>query len=407
MKNRHLIFISILLIFSNLFASCASTGPKVSKAERKQKEEEFNAKFLEASNKWVPRVYRVGYRLVTSHVPGHGKNQPRFSFAGIGVDDFKDYARKIYGADKSVKGVMVLGLYPGSKAEGIDLKPGDIIVKVNGKKTKNLGSYFKRIRRSDGKTVKITAWRSGQWIEREAPLEKVFYNAQFFLSPTPDVDAHAAFSKINVGIGAIRYCRNDDELAVIMGHELAHTTLKHSLKTMGVGLSTSVAYGALAGLIDAFTYGGVGNVVTRPMQEATQAAISRRYEREADYFGMKHAFHAGYDVENGSKVFSRLATDAPGFTLLAYTFATHPETSERFLRLQKMIDEFKTQYPEKFPLEKNQDWELTVPVSAGETLDIALERLIQEKKRIESTAPVVKAANSSKSAVPESVRATG
>ena len=376
-KTRLLIF---YLLIASFLASCASTGPSVSRAERKRKEDEFNAKFTQASQKLLPRVYRIGYKLVESHVPGHGSEAPKFEFIGVGVGDLKDYARAVYGIDKSVKGVLVLGLYPGSKAEGVDLKPGDVIEMVNGKKTKSLGSYFKRIRKAKGESVTMKIVRKGERLECTVPLEHVYYNAQFFLAPTPDLDAHSAFSKIGIGIGAIRYCRNDDELATIMGHELAHTTLKHSLKKMGVGLSTAIAYSAVAGIVDAFTFPGLGRLITDPAQEATEAAVSRRYEREADYFGMKHAFHAGYDVENGSKVFGRLATDAPSFTLLAYTFADHPKTSERALRLEKIVEEFKTQYPSKFPIERHPDWDVIVPVEAGETLEVALQKLLQEKK---------------------------
>ena len=369
-----------LLLIACVLASCASTGPKVTRAEKQRKEAEFNAKFAEASQKLLPRIYRIGYKLITSPVPQHGSAEPKFEFIGVGVADLKDYARTLYGIDKSVKGVLAQGVYPGSQAEAVDLKAGDVITKVNGKKTKSLGSYFKRIRKAKGDSVALAVVRGKETFERAVPLERVHYNAQFFLSPTPDLDAHSAFSKIGVGIGAIRYCRNDDELATIMGHELAHTTLKHSLKNMGVGISTAIAYGAAAGIIDVFTFQGLGGLLTGPVQEATEAAVSRRYEREADYFGMKHAFHAGYDVENGSKVFARLATDTPGFTLLAYTFASHPKSSERALRLEKIIEEFKTQYPDRFPLGKHADWDIIVPVEAGESLNEALNKILQAPK---------------------------
>ncbi len=383
MQTRHRLrfkLTALAVLLSLAVFGCASTGPRVSKAERKAKEADFNRKFIQASERMVPKVYRVGYRLVSSHVPDLGAEKPKFGFVGVGVDDLKDDIRKVLGIDKSVKGVLVRGTYPGSKAEGLDIRPGDVIQKLDGKKVKNLGSYFKAVRKARSSTVKAGIWRKGDQIEMELPVEKVYYNAQFFLSPTPDLDANAAFSKINIGIGALRYCHNDDELAVIMGHELAHTTLKHSLKHLGIGVSSALAYGAVAGVIDAVTIGGVGNLLLRPVEEAQEAAISRRYEREADYFGMQHAFHAGFNVENGSKVFSRLAMDTPSFSLLAYTFASHPKSSERFLRLEKIIEEFKTKYPEKWQQLKNPDWEIVIPVGSGETLDEALNRLIESEK---------------------------
>ncbi len=382
LKNFSVLTISLFLT-SLVLVSCASTGPKVSKSERKRMEDEFNAKFLQASDQWLPRVYRIGYQLLSSHVPGHGSEEPKFGFVGVGVDELKDYARKTYSIDKSVRGVLVRGIYPGSKAEGVDIRAGDVVEKLEGKKTQSLGSFFKVVRQARKPNLKAEIKRRDEKLERDLPVEKVYYNAQFFLSPTPDLDANAAFSKINVGIGAIRYCHNDDELAVIMGHELAHTTLKHSLKRMGAGIGSAIGYGAAAGVIDAFTFGGVGNLIMSPIQQATDSAISRRYEHEADYFGMRHAFHAGYDVGNGSKVFARLATDAPGYNLLAYTFASHPKTSERFLRLEKIVEEFKARYPDQAAANaknKSLDWELIVPIAPDETLRDAVDKLLAEQK---------------------------
>lgn len=380
LKKSSFLRISAIFLIGILLASCASTGPKVTQEELRRKEEEFQRKFFEASESWMPRIYRVGYRLLSSHVPGHGKSDPKFNFIGVGVDELKQHGRKIYGVRKSVKGVLVRGLYPGSKAEGLDIQTGDIITRVDGKKVKNLGSYFKGIRKTKRDTVRLGILRKTETLEREVPVERVYYNAQFFLAPTPHFDASALFSKIDVGIGAIRYCRNDDELAVIMGHELGHTTLKHSMKKLGAVTATGVLYGVIGGLINIVTFPGLGSAIVYPMAAATDAFVSRRYEREADYFGMQHAFHAGYDVGGGAKVFSRLATDAPGFELLAYTFSTHPKSPERFLRLEKIAGELKQKYPEKLPLLQSPDWEVVVPVRPGESVEEALETLLREKE---------------------------
>lgn len=378
MKKIRVLILFLILAFG--FTACASIGPTVTKEELKKAEEEFNQKFLQASEIWYPRIHRVGYKLLTSPVPDHGSGKEKFNFVGIGVEELKDYMRKSYGIDKKIQGIVITGIFPGSKAEGLDLKLGDMIEKMDDKAIKSVGAYFKKIRKAEKKSIKTQIYRKGARFTVDLPIEKVYYNAQFFLAPTPMLDAHATFSKINVGIGAIRYCRNDDELAAIMGHELAHVSLKHSLKKLGANIGTSIGYGILAGVIDAYTFQGAGNALLNPAQEATQAKISQQYEREADYFGMQHAFHSGYNIQNGSKVFARLATDAPGFTVLAQILASHPMNSERFLRIEKMIEEFKTKYPEKFSAHTSQDWELIVPVQAGESMNEALERLLQSQK---------------------------
>jgi len=372
--------LSLAIILSLAFSltSCVSTGPKISKEDRKRVEEEFETKFLRASAGWLDRVYRVAYQLLRSPIPGRSDKEPKYGFVGVGVDDLKEYARKTNNIDKEIHGVLVRGIYPGSEAEGIDVKAGDVIVALDGKKTKSLGRYFKVIRRAKKKTLTAKIWRQGQILEREFPVEKVYYNAQFFLEPTPNVDASAAYSKVEVGIGAIRYCQNDDELAVIMGHELAHITLKHIIKKTGINIATDTMYGVAAGAINYFTFSTLGSFMVYPAHEATNAAVSRRYEREADYYGMRHTFHAGYDVGHGAGVFGRLATDEPGYSLLAYTFSTHPKWPERYLRLQKITEELERLFPEQAEaIQQKPDWEISVPVKPGETIHEALERLSQ------------------------------
>ncbi|MBI4971615.1 MAG: M48 family metalloprotease [Candidatus Omnitrophica bacterium] len=381
MKHKLPILLLMIAFVTALVSGCATTGPRVSPEEIKRKQEEFNAKFFEAAQGYLPRVYRVGYQLITHHVPDHGDEKPKYGFVGVGVDELKDYSRKAYQIDKSVKGVLVLGLYPGSKAAGGDIQPGDVIQKINGSDTKDLKAYFGKIKGVTGDFVQAKIWRKGSLIERDIPVEKVFYNCHFFLGPTPNFDAQSLFSRIDVGIGAIRYCRNDDELAFLMGHELAHTTRHHGYKKLGAGLASAIAYGALAGTIDTFTVPGVGNAVTTPMQQATDNAVSREYEREADYFGMKHTFHSGYSVKNGYKIFSRLATDKPGFDVLKIIGSTHPNAPERLLRLEKTLEEFKQQFPEKYEKqENNADWEVVISVQPGETIEVAVEKMIEEKK---------------------------
>ncbi len=152
-------------------------------------------------------------------------------------------------------------------------------------------------------------------------------------------------------------------------------TLKHSAKKLGAGIGMGLGYGTAAAVIDAFTVPGLGQAIVNPALQASQAALSRQYEREADYHGLQHAFHSGFDVDNGSQVFIRLGSDAPGFQVLAYTFASHPNAPERALRLEKAQEEFKKKYPEKYPMKTREDWQLVVPVEAGESLEAALEKL--------------------------------
>jgi len=362
-------------------SSCVSTGPKISAKEIAQKQIEFDRKFYASLQTWLPRIYRIGYRLLKAPVPQHSSETPKYNFLGVGVQEIKKPTRKALDLPKKVRGVLVIGLYPGSEAEGLPLKMGDVIKRVNGKRVKTLAEFYKQIKKAKGDSVTLNVWapETGSSV-LQAPLEKVYYNAIFFLKPTPNFHASALFSKIEIGIGAIRYARNDDELAVIMGHELAHTTLKHTAKKLGSNLGVGVAYSAVVTVVDTFTVQGLGNILVDPVKKITDSGISRRYEREADYYGMKHAFHADYAIENGARVFARLSGDKPTFNILSYTFASHPSSPERFLKLEKIIEEFREQYPERFPMTHHSDWQVAIPLQPGESIYEAILRLAEEIK---------------------------
>ncbi|GEM_PF-1235252 len=396
--SKSLIICFSLLVISTLTTSCASTGPKITKKERDEAQELFTIKFIQASEKWLPRVYRIGYRLLNSPVPDYihkGKPTQLYRFVGIGVEELTSAGRTVYKIPVSVKGVLVRGLYPGSQAEGLDIQPGDVIQRLDGTKIDRVRTYFRKIRNAAGRLVKVQIWRDGRQIERYLPIEKVFYNAQFFIAPSSALEVDPTlFSKVFVGVGAIRYCKNDDELAVLMGHELAHTALKHPAKKLGIRTGSRLVFGSAAKAINIFGIPGVGNLVVDPLEKATDAAVSRRYEREADYFGMLHAFHSNFNVTNGSKVFSRIATDNISTGFLASAFAEQPKASERFLRVEKVIAELNDKYPGRIEeADKNSDWEIIIPVENGETYDQVLNRLVEERRPEPQSARVVTTVN--------------
>lgn len=391
--SKDFLILSALLFISTLAVSCASTGPKITKSEKDQAQEEFTVKFIQASEKWLPRVYRAGYQLINSPVPDYlheGQPTRLYPFVGLGVEELTSAGRTVYKIPLSVRGVLVRGVYPGSQVEGLDIRPGDVIQKIEGVKIEGLRAYFKKIRTAKGKILRIKVWRQGRQIDRYLPIEKVFYNAQFFIAPTSALEINPTlFSKVFVGMGAIRYCRNDDELAVLMGHELAHAVLKHPAKKLGIRVGSRLVFGSAAKAINIFGIPGVGNLVVDPLEKMTDTAVSRRYEREADYFGLLHAFYAGFNVVNGSKVFSRLATDNISSGFLASLLASQPKASERFLRIEKVIQELNKKFPGRVEtVGKNSDWEIVIPVEAGETYDQALNRLV-EGRRPEPSRPKV------------------
>ena len=162
----------------------------------------------------------------------------------------------------------------------------------------------------------------------------------FWVHPSQTVNAWTDSRNIVVTGGLLRFIESDDELAVILGHELAHVTESHKGKRIGTTVFATTI-GATLGLATELIMPGLGGSVSNITSGLTSAAFSRNFEREADYRGLLHAYRAGYDVEAGVLVWERFATEIPksmGGTLLG----THPSSPERMVRIRKIAQSLKT-----------------------------------------------------------------
>lgn len=111
------------------------------------------------------------------------------------------------------------------------------------------------------------------------------------------VNAYVREGRIHVCLGMLRFVKSDDELAVVVGHEMGH-------------LPTFVDQGLLEG--------GQGEG-----------------EREADIRGLLYAHRAGYDIRIGSKVFERMAVELSS-GLGKGSPSRHPSHAERMVLVEKI-----------------------------------------------------------------------
>ena len=135
---------------------------------------------------------------------------------------------------------------------------------------------------------------------------------------------------------------NDDELALVMGHEISHLVLGHlsdqtmletMLRTVEVLLlSMDPTEGLLA-------LGVVGTLAT--LRTAVVAAHSREHEREADVLGMQLAAMACFNTQTAALVFDKLRKmeAQPSAKWLMPSFAdSHPSSADRYEALVRVSD---------------------------------------------------------------------
>lgn len=137
-----------------------------------------------------------------------------------------------------------------------------------------------------------------------------------------DINAGATFGQVGVTAGMLDFIRSDDEMAVVLGHELAHVTQGHVMQGMISGLGLDVLTIILESKAPGVgrAAGGVGQLF---LNHFTQTQ-----EREADAVGLRYVYEAGYDPRAAVDVMERMAVEVPQ-TMSAGYFDTHPSSVER------------------------------------------------------------------------------
>ncbi len=166
------------------------------------------------------------------------------------------------------------------------------------------------------------------------------------------VNAYAAPGRIILTHRLVSFCLNDDELAVVVGHELAHHAFGHLVRGAGhrrLGGLTGKMW-QLAGAFATQSLQGLMNfrrAVWREdrtpgvVDDAVVSAFSREDEREADIYGLWYAFQAGYNVDRGLAVWERMGAIVQDPFERTYFLDYHPAPMERLARLKKVAAYFK------------------------------------------------------------------
>lgn len=143
--------------------------------------------------------------------------------------------------------------------------------------------------------------------------------------------------KIIVFTGIIDKLRlSDDELAMIIGHEIAHALREHARARAAKGMLTNVGVLAVGVLV-----GNGAGEIARMSGGLLNLRFSRGDETEADLVGMELASRAGYDPRSGITLWQKMSAQAQGAP--PEWFSTHPASSTR-------ADTIRRHLPEVLPL---------------------------------------------------------
>ena len=154
--------------------------------------------------------------------------------------------------------------------------------------------------------------------------------------------------KIAVYTGILKVTQNDNALAAVMGHEIAHAVAKHSIErasqALTINLGTQVADIFLGGAINR-ARNTVGKASGMDIfQLGIFNPFGRKQETEADYLGLIFASLAGYDIRESVKLWERMAESNKGKEPPQF-LSTHPSSANRIINLNKWITEVIVKYP--------------------------------------------------------------
>lgn len=141
---------------------------------------------------------------------------------------------------------------------------------------------------------------------------------------------------------------SDDEIAVVMGHEMAHALQEHgkSDKTFSTVTGVLAQVGSIALQTQGIqtNYGGVDLVGTLA-DLGLNKPFSRSQETEADEVGLMLMAEAGYNPEVAPKVWQKMsqATGSSGGGL-ASILSTHPSNASRQENLARLVPKAKAIY---------------------------------------------------------------
>ena len=127
---------------------------------------------------------------------------------------------------------------------------------------------------------------------------------------------------------------SDAEIAVVMGHEIAHALREHSREQMSQALAAQTAIGLGAALL------GLGKSTADLAGSGYQALIATRFSRtdetEADRIGLELSARAGYDPHAGVSLWQKMINQNQGGKP-PELLSSHPADSTRVQQIQALL----------------------------------------------------------------------
>ena len=348
----------ITLILLMPLAGCAAPTTMRGTADRAviQAEREFQRNLvIERQILYARRLLDVGTPILEANYDlcsASGKTRNGLGLylltAYAFTSDFRRSAQNQLGLGDELRVVHVA---LGSPAATAGVQVGDTLLSIDGRAAprgnralRGLPEYLDDTLRSE--TVVTVRFRDVDGLERTVRIQPRAQCAVLLIVVNdPQMNAFADGSNIYMTSGMMRFLNDDDQLALVVGHELAHNAMGHvEARTRNTVIGTLFdLLAAGAGVNTGGAFGGMASIM-----------YSQEFEAEADYIGLYMTYRAGYAIDEAPRLWREMVAELGGAGLNNTGYGqTHPSFPERFVALQGAVDEINQKIADGRPLIPN------------------------------------------------------
>ena len=280
--------------------------------------------------------------------------------------------------------VSIIDIVKNSPADKAGLALGDIILEVEGytlpegkNALKKISKHFKDIEEKEIKKIKID--RNGEILTFDINQTKIC-NYPIIFTQDKIVNAYADGKSIIMTQGMVDYSRDDNEIAMVIAHELAHNDRGH----LDAVKKNTLIMGSIGFVLDLMTIYYSGGTAggdaqnTEIWSKIGRDAYSVEFEKDADYGGVYYAYRAGYDISQVKNFWERIGSENPKQIAIS---STHPATAERYLQIDKTVKEINKKKKDGLALVPNEKEIKTKEKDTKKKKKFDLKKLIKKKEK--------------------------
>ena len=327
----------IIFLFLLFLVSCASV-PLYSSINKEgfeeEKEIQEQSKFLVSSMAEASRkLHDIAWPIMRSNIDVC-KNSKINAF-GFMVAHLEDLPKSLkssfyvaspinFSINSNFDLPMIVSVAKNSPADRANIMEGDLIISINNSIV-SYKNYRNLLEESAIKgSLKIKIKRLKEEISYDLESELICgYPVQAMISPIPN--AYADGSKIYITIATLDFVKDDQEIAFLIGHELAHNIYHYKGDSLFESQGNPIA------------------IKEKPsLQKITDLLILQTEEKEteADLYGVEFVIKAGIAQDKVANYFRRLTIYMPVLMKDSF-FRMHPGNAKRVADIERKLKELK------------------------------------------------------------------